>query len=432
MGFQRQDPEFEEDRRKADSFVPEASVGQIIQASAFEGFNQGTTSSLRRTQELDELHNQGPQLTPEMIKSEYGLKSETDLSRPEVEEIKRREDGAKERAAIINSASNSFLKGTALPFVSGMIGSLADPIDLAIGVATGGVTALGAKALLAKGATSAGSIAAVELGLDIIGNVVGNGITEVYNQEATQRELQEYTAEMYFNNVVMGSIAMTGAIHGLKRLPGGIKSGIELSKSKITRMGNKHVDATHRMAEVASELDVEVGPVVEKMEEISEKRLELDDNTKAAANEIFEDIIEEGDDMKTLIQRIDKGVRDGDIPVEDAIKFRGRAESLGTDPKKFSAVEDDPNVDFSDAERLEIEEVMNKPENKVGARELDKEPAQEYNPVESNSPEEEAHFDSIRERPEASVKEYVNRVAEIDEEMEAALAYSACISGGTV
>ena len=415
MGFEREESPLETIEAQTSRFVPEASAASIFGASFREGQRQGLTESIGRLSVMDDLHNTGELISPDVAKAEYGLSTDRDLSRQEAIHIQDLNMESKDRSDIIQTASDSLWKGTILPFVGNMVGALSDPLDFTIGVATGGIaTAVGKKLAAGKLLT---------FGFNAVENVVANGITEVVNQNATQQELQEYTTEQMFNNVVMGSLAMTSAVHGLKLGIGSI--------SNISKLGSKHVDTTQRMAEIASENGLDVGKTVDMIEAKAAKAMELDEGIVNATHDSMgpkaQEILDSVDNSKDLIRVINEKAIAGEIDVAQVEGFKQAALDNGSSKERLNALTDE-NADtpFTEADRAEFARAMKSDEFKLGSTPESIEPARIYEEPVQNV-ELEQQFATVKELNSPTTAKYVQEAELFDTQSRVANDYLACL-----
>lgn len=194
--------EYTEEEKLAMRDISPATSGEIFSAYAGEAFDQGTLMSNIRRLGMKIRSTHGPQLSPQELDEKFpDLKGKFNrpMTESEANMVQERHTTKKEREAIKQRAHGLF-DGTVLPFMASAIGAMSDPIDLAVGYTVGagiGAAAKGANIAL-KGASA--------FGADVLGNMVGNAITEVSNATQTQNELLEYTKEQAFNSVVLSSV----------------------------------------------------------------------------------------------------------------------------------------------------------------------------------------------------------------------------------
>lgn len=394
MGFEKDQPLVGEEQEEFISRgKPEASIGQIFSAS-FESARLDTTLfSQVRINTLEELNKTGPLLNPEEVKKKYGLNSDRPLSDQEAIFISEIQAEKQTRFNTIDSASNSFLKGTALPFLGGIVGGLTDPLDFAVGAVTGGVAGSIGKTL--------GMKALGTFGIAVAENAVANTFTEINVAEASEAELQEYTAEQMFMNVAVGSLALTGVIHG-----------IGAGARAFGRMGQKSIDATNKIVEVASEEGVDVGKAVDLIESKLDEKLKIDEPIKAAAEKTLgknaDIVLKESKDLKEFISKVNEKVAAGEITVEQATAFRKAAEENGVNKERWNLLDRDSEMTLSAediqgiSEKLKSDEFRLNAEDKLVTENIKFEPKAD--------PELESRYDGIDDKGEASIKEYVNDV----------------------
>jgi len=401
MAFQPQDFLVDRTTKFANRGRPEAGVGDILEAS-FESSRLDTTLFSRvRIGALEELHNTGVLIDPEESFKRFGLRTDRELSEQEALFISEVQAEERSRRATIRSASRSFLKGTVLPFVGGILGAISDPLDFAIGAMTGGVAGALGKQMGAKALTTFG-IAAVE-------NMVAGAITEASVIQASQAELKDYTAQQAFFNVVAGSLAITGFVHGMK---GGI--------SALSKMGRSHVNLGNQMAKMADDNGLDAREVTNFLESKTQEKLTLDDGIIKATNDALGDkagpILDSVTDAKELVRTLNQKAVDGEISVNDVEKFKEFAEENGSSPERWTIVDEDSPVKFSEKDIIEFQNKLESNEFKL----------QDNNPQATREP---IKFEEVKADPEVEAKlAEVRNIVEADpkgrESIKAALAES--------
>lgn len=411
MGFENRTLTADTMEDEANRFVPEAGIGDILSAS-FESSRLDTTlfSNVRR-QTMRELHETGPLLQPEDIKKKYGLTTDRELSEQEAIFIKDLHQEEFTRQSTIKSASKSILKGTILPFMGGMAGALTDPLDFAIGAMTGGIAVGAGRALGAKALGQFG-IAAVE-------NAVANAITEASVVKASQAELKEYTAQQAFQNVIVGSLAITGVVHGLK-----------LGLNGLSKMGQSHVDATHNMADMASQNGLDVSKVVDLMESKAQEKLTLDPGIVKAAEDALGErsgaILDSVDNAKDLVRVLNEKAVSGEIDPRDVSNFKMLAEENGSPKERWVILDEDSKVQFSDKEIKEFQEAISSPEFKLEHNPDSLREHVEFAGAEID-PEIETKFREIPDLEKDSIKDYVAEIELNDENVVVLQRYLNCL-----
>jgi len=401
---------------------PEVGAMDVLGA-AFEETRMDTTlGSFVRKDTLDDLHQTGPMWTKEDIQEKYKIPADRDMTEQEAIFIKSELEEQKTRRITINHASRSFLKGTVLPFVGGIAGAISDPLDFFIGAMTGGVAGVVGKQMGVKALGKFG-IAAVE-------NMVAGAITEVGVLQVSKAELKDYTAQQAFFNVVGGSLAMTGFIHGMKA-----------GTSAISKMGRSHVNLGNKMAKLAEDNGLDVSKVIDFQEQKLQEKLNLDDGivkaTQDALGERAQAILEEVTNAKELVQAINKNFENGDISRSELENFKAFAEENGSSPERWNIVDEDSPVQFSEADIVEFQEKLNSNEFKLH----ESNPEATREPIKFEELQAEPEVDSkiidLQERvakdPEAknviAIKEYMDD-ADLNEESVAVIEkYLDCIGG---
>jgi len=329
---------------------PEAGAMDILGAS-FESSRLDTTLFSRvRIGALEELHNTGPLISPEESRERFGLSTDRELSEQEALFISEVQAEERTRRATVQSASRSLLKGTILPFVGGIAGAISDPLDFAIGALTGGVAGAIGKKIGAKALTTFG-IAAVE-------NMIAGAITEVSVVQASRAELRAYTAQQAFFNVVAGSLAITGFVHGMK---GGV--------SALSKMGRSHVNLGNKMAKMAEDNGLDAREVTNFLEAKTQEKLNLDDGIVKATHDALGEkagpILDSVTDAKELVRTLNQKARDGEIEGSDIEKVKAVAEENGSPPERWTIVDEDSPVQFAEADIIEFQKKLESNEFKL-------------------------------------------------------------------
>lgn len=181
----------------------EATIGEIWSAS--QDVTMTLTESYMQSEARKTAAQFGKKLSPEMANERFpGLNADREITEGEAQYLYDWKKEKQEKQKIIDSASDSFLKGTVLPFVAGAAESLKDPAEVAIGFLTGGIGNG-----LAKGASIGKKV-----GIDMVEAAASQSIAEAPIMYETNESFEKYTVEQFAQNALLASVMQVGIVHG--------------------------------------------------------------------------------------------------------------------------------------------------------------------------------------------------------------------------
>lgn len=331
---------------------PEESVSSIA-AAAWENMSLTGTfvGSITDGWEREGLAQQGKAVSPKEANTMFpGLNADRDITIPEAEFIMGKREQVQANQQIIDSASDSFLKGTVLPFVAGSARAMLDPIDMGINIITGGI-GTGLKA----GASKVRQIA-----IDAMEGAVGATIAETAVAKEMTDTFEEYTAKNFLTNVIGASVLQVGIMHGI---PAGAKGTVKT----LDFMGAKTSDGLVKFADALEAHGVNstnsIRHLVNKLEELTNKHTEVDmsiQNTLGGKVEV-------GEDMTSSLKNVIDAHAEGKINDAELIAFRDQALDMGVDERVLAqAMDNEKGFEFNDAEIAEVKKINDDPKNKQG------------------------------------------------------------------
>jgi len=370
MSFERPIDISESVEQEYSAAIPESGYWDVFAAAAESSYMDSTVMAKARITAMDDTAEGGELKDRKFIYDKYKIKTDEPMTEKEAHfilDIRKEED----RRNRIIANSSGILKGIVVPFIGGMVGAMADPVDFTIGAALGGVAGVVGKSMEVTKAYKAGMTTAqimkkgvpvnnlMRFGIAAVENMTANAITESLVVEASAAELKEYTAQQAFKNVVLVSLGMTGFIHGIKG-----------AGRALGRLGDSHITAAHNLAQQAEEAGLNTTKVINMLARRAAKKLELDDNVTRAFRERFGDraeaMLEKSDDLKGLVKELNEGNARGDVELEEIKAFKELAEEYGVEPERWTVAERDSSVKFSDDEITEMMREMKSDEFKQG------------------------------------------------------------------
>jgi hypothetical protein len=331
-------------------YTPPKSIAEVAEASYLLQNRTTTTSSLDRMGKINRLNASGPKLSIEQIQEQYDMKVNEPLTMFAAEAIRDEQKEVQRLQSIVDNAPNTLFGGMAVPFVAGVVGAMADPIDLGLGIATGAMF----RAALAYKGFKAGKVAA--FGIDAMDNVLTNSVTEALNMKATQKEQMEYAATDAFKNVLYGSIGFAALTHGGKYAVG-----------KMFDLGSKTVGKLEKLTEIADANDKDISKVLPVAIEAIEKDLQIDEVFEKTVRDIFPDhqneLLQEGFDVRNVREQLI--ALEDEVSPEQVDKFLDTLVANGWDERKMYLLTEDVDPHLSPEAIVKIKEALNNPENDV-------------------------------------------------------------------
>lgn len=329
---------------------PEVGLGRVMKA-AWDNASLGatTTSAITAGIERGGLSEIGVKQEPKKINAMFpGLNADRAITVSEAEYIMDRRKQKQENQDVIDLASDSFLKGTVAPFVSGAARSMIDPVDLSVGFITGGIGTG-----LAKGASVARKVA-----IDAAEAALAASIAEAPVAMEMNESFEEYTAKDFLQNVAMASVLQVGILHGGSSAFKGTAKALEFA-------GDKTADGMLRVAEVMesqglksdSFLNTTINKIKMKFDKITPLNNAIERNLPG---------VEIGDDFSTSMKNVIKSFEDGVIDEKQLKDFRAEAIANGVDPKMMEkAVDKNAPLKFDEKEAHEVQQVIKDRTNQV-------------------------------------------------------------------
>lgn len=330
LGFNQELPE-------ADPTL-DPTLGEVASAAFDLGANDRITNVLIRSNKIDDLNNSGNRLSPKELNAQFpdlGADRPLTISAARFIDSFNKEKKAKEE--IIGKASNSFFKGTVVPFVAGSVSSTIDPIDAAVGFGVGAGFGFAAKF---------GTTATRKFGLEIAENAVANTIAEGFVAKEAGERFEEYTADQFVTNVLGGSIISASAFRGFGAVAKEAHSGFKT----IQKLGPKMSDAVYRMSNVLESQDISsmrvmedfFTPILDKFK----KRSDID----SEVDQTFNGKVETGEDLIDTYKNVGDAYREGKIDDSELNKFLDKSEELGVDPRIVQTIDDKKSFEFNEEE----------------------------------------------------------------------------------
>lgn len=327
----------------------EASVGSIWEAS--QDITMTLTESFMQSEARDTASKIGKKLTPEEANKRFpGLQADREISEGEAQYLYDWKKEKAEKQKIINSASDSFLKGTALPFVAGAADSLTDPAEVAIGLATGGIgTGLKVGASLGK-----------KIAIDFFEAGLSQTIAEAPIMMETNQSFEEYTSKQFAQNALMASVLQIGVQYGgsaaFKNTAKALKyAGEKTSENlyKLQRSLEKEgVNSTGVMNQLMEEIDAEYSNTGKIRESVNRNFPEID--------------LEKAENFEDVMKIVDERYKAGDITDEAMDAFARDAFENGVNPQMMKRFVEDSPYEFSDDLVELTKREANDPKNTIG------------------------------------------------------------------
>lgn len=383
----------EQDNVPVEEATGDVGAGRIWKAAQEVGMTM--TESFFQTEARKTAAKIGKKLSPEEANTRFpGLEADREISEGEAQYL---HDWKKERAEnqrIIDSASDSFLKGTALPFVAGAAESLKDPAEVAIGLLTGGIGNG-----LAKGATLGRKIA-----IDAAEASVSQMIAEVPIALEQRESFEEYTAEQFLQNAVLAAAMQVGVTHGASAAFKGTAKALKFAGNKTTEnlmKLQKHMEAQGISSTKA--LNDTITVLKNNFSEI--------DNLKGTISKNFPDMdMSKVDNFEDAINPVIARYKKGEITDEQLSQFTEQAIQEGADPQLMKSAVDDSAYEFSDEVVDQVKRDANSPESKFWHEDRYDNELNElegFNPDSVDEQVIQAYNESIQNIPEEALEEIV-------------------------
>jgi hypothetical protein len=361
--------------------VPEPTVGETFNAAwDVLGFRDRETNAWARSNAIDDLNSFGDKVDPDELNKRY-----PDMDKPFTEpetlrsaQFKSDETNERRAAERVIERSKGFFQGGVVPFLATTGSAMVDPIGFGVGVfigfaakaavgmsALGKMVGMGAVNKAAKvGATKLGRLGGTtKFGIDVVENMVANTISETVVYNANQKELQDYTARQALTNVIGGSVLASG-------LTWGAGKGLE----KITGMGSKTVDATHRMGTAAAEDGKELSEIITPLSDDIAKDIEMNDSFVDSVKGVFNReeanaILAEADTLDKAFKNLIGMSENGDVDPEGIDKLVHAYEAAGGDPRHRTLVDPEQLTPLSEEASSNLDANLRDPKKDFGYNE---------------------------------------------------------------
>jgi len=342
---------------------PEVSGWSVAQAAWDNaGLTSTFTGAVTQSMQREELASRGKPISPEVANGIFpGLNADRDITLSEAEFIMERRNKVKENQDIIDRASDSFLKGTALPFVAGAARAMVDPIDMGINLITGGIgTGLKVGAGLGR-----------KIAIDAAEAAVGATIAEAAVAKEMTESFEEYTSKHFLQNVIGASVLQIGITHGAPAAWKGSAKALDFAGAKTS-------DNLIKLADTLESKGVSSFKGVSHLIEKIKGGVNKVDEVNMAAKNVLGDKVELGDDLPSTMKNVVEAHENGKITDQELSDFRESAIAGGVDERILKqAVDNETPFEFSDQEIAEFKEIINDEKSQSGynkeAHDMDKE-----------------------------------------------------------
>lgn len=306
----------------------EVTASDAAKASWALSSDNRITQSIARITAMEELNETGEKLSIDVLNKQYDgsgitfTEPVTALAAQFIHDEKM-ERSKKER--VLNEAKG-FLTGGIVPFGTGMLSSMADPIDFAINVGTAGV----AGAIAKKFAFSA----VKKLGINYAENVIANGLAESATMYADSKQMKEYTAEQFAINVVGMSALLPGITFGASKVISNIKG-----RTKLTA----HLNKINQAASAADEAGKSINIVEPLVTDILDS-VKVTDDINLAIKEAIPNVnvLKDADNFIDVFDNIRNAYDEGRITDTELSKLRESMDDVGVPEKTFDLISDRP------------------------------------------------------------------------------------------
>jgi len=330
---------------KEDSHVPTPSLGTVFNTAYDSAFEQGSFLSWNRLNNMEEAEKTGHMIEPDEALKLFGVNVKNPISELAAQKIKDARIEREIRQDILSRGTEESLVGKAVNLIGGMAGAMSDPADLVIGAALG----FGANAA----ARAVGASAKVAFGISMAENMTANAITETINFEASKKEQIDITAQEVLNNVVFGTVAMTGLFHA----PGALVH-------TLGKIGRKAPGRVSNLAKVAADNGKDPAKILNHADELIAKDLEIPDNFRTALIEAAPSkatqILEDSEDIVDVMRNL------GELTPEEHKALVTTATTNGFDENKFEYMNGDADIQLSKDTVTSLKREMLNEENDLG------------------------------------------------------------------
>lgn len=309
----------------------EASVGTIWDAA------QDVTMTLMESQfqrmARDEAAKIGKKLTREEAESRFpGLGADREISEGEAQYLYDWKKEREEKQRLIDTASDSFLKGTVLPLVAGAAKSFTDPSELILGLLTGGIgNGLKVGASLGK-----------KISIDFLEAGLSQTIAEAPIMAETNESFEEYTAKQFAQNALLASVMQIGIQYGGSAAFRGVGKALRFAGEKTSqnllelqmRLESQGVNSTGIMNTLIKDIQGMYEDVNIAKDVVSRNFPELQ--------------IEKAENIEDLLNPVLDMYRKGDIDDAALESFTRDAMESGVNPQAMKRMIEDSPIEFSD------------------------------------------------------------------------------------
>lgn len=332
-----------------EAMEPEVSLGRVAKA-AWDNASLGATTASAITSGIERggLANIGEKQSPEKINKMFpGLNADRDITVSEAEYIMNRRQQMQYNQEIISKASDSFFKGTIVPFVSGAARSMLDPVDLGVGFITGGI---------GNGLAKGGSLAR-KIAIDAAEAATAATIAEAPVAMEMNETFEQYTAKNFVQNVALASVMQVGILHGGSAAFKGTAKSLEYA-------GGKTADGMLRVAESMENAGLKSDGFLNSTVDLIKRKFDnVEPLNMAVKNHLPENLI--GDDFGMTMRNVIKAFEDGVVDEKQLTNFRAEAIENGVDPRMIDKVVDDGPLKFNEKEQFELSKTTQEESAKV-------------------------------------------------------------------
>lgn len=333
-------------------YQPQYTTREVMSAYFDMAQRQTTTNSLYRSWLMDDAQSQGEKLSPEEINKIYNINAKEPMTQSAALVAQEAQQEVAKINNIIQNGPQTLWGGTLPGFGAAIVGGLLDPIDLPVGWAIGvgfKALAMGAKAAqltptlkeAVKVAKTVDLTRMQAFAADALGNITANGFTEAFNYKATKQEQMEIAADEVFRNVILTSLAFTGAIHGLGA-----------TFNKLAKLGDNVIERIAQSSELATQVNKHPSPIAQIAHDALIKDMEIDASLSTVVRNVFPDdadrILKNNDfnDIKAFVLKQD---------VDSVDNFKATLKESGYDQRKMYLFEEEVNPVLAPETIKEIE-----------------------------------------------------------------------------
>jgi len=276
----------------------EPTTSDILLASMSLGRTESVGGKLDQIDELEKFKQESTTIVPmeeanKMVPN-MEVPFDSDVTMGEVEYQRSKLFQKEENNKIISRAGDSFWKGTALPFVGRAMGAFMDPVDFSIGAVAGWGIGAGLTKLAAGSSSKAVALLANQgLGRTMAEAFAGNVAAEVTVSQLSKTTRDDYTMQQAFLNATIGTIAMTGIMHGATK-------GLARMKNVSSDFMAKRFQVTEELT-VAGKDPIHFNRIIEKdLDELDAVTPEFESRVRQYYPEQADELLEGGSAIEIM------------------------------------------------------------------------------------------------------------------------------------